>query len=146
MNLVFRSFLLLISFVINTGVDAHTGVNAQDIKPDTVRVGIYITSIHDIDFKQKEYTANLWVWLKYKNKEFDFYNNLEVPQAKTVTKSFVTIDSSDGTIYMQMKLQCVMKDSWKIINFPFDRQSLRISFENSQFDSRYLVFCTGYRW
>ena len=72
MNLVFRSFLLLISFVINTGVDAHTGVNAQDIKPDTVRVGIYITSIHDIDFKQKEYTANLWVWLQYKNKEFDF--------------------------------------------------------------------------
>jgi len=41
---------------------------------------------------------------------------------------------------MQMKLQCVMKDSWRIANFPFDRQSLRISLENSQFDSRYMVF------
>jgi hypothetical protein len=33
-----------------------------------------------------------------------------------------------------------MKDSWKITKFPFDRQKLRLSFENSQFDSRALVF------
>ena len=118
----------------------YFNTNAQDTKPDTVRIGIFITSIHDIDFKQKEYSVNFWIWLKYKNRDFDFYNNLEVPQAKTVTKSFVTIDSSDNRIFMQMKLQCVMKDSWRISNFPFDRQSLRIAFENSQFDSRSMVF------
>lgn len=39
-----------------------------------------------------------------------------------------------------MKLQCVMKDSWRIENFPFDRQNLRISFENSQYDSKDLIF------
>lgn len=124
---------LIFSFVFLT-------LNAQDVKPDTVRVGIFITSIHDIDFKQKEYSTNFWIWLKYKRREFDFYNNLEVPQAKTVTKSFVTVDSTDDRIFMQMKLQCVMKDSWRIENFPFDRQSLRISLENSQFDSREMVF------
>jgi hypothetical protein len=118
----------------------YFNVNAQETKPDTVSIGIYITSIHDIDFKQKEYSVNFWIWLKYKNKDFDFYNNLEIPQAKNVTKSFVTTDSSDGMINMQMKLQCVMKDSWRINNFPFDRQSLRIAFENSQYDSRSMVF------
>jgi len=113
---------------------------ARDPKPDTVKVGIYITSIHDIDFKQKEFTVSFWLWLKYKNPEFNFYENLEVPSAKEVTKSFVTVDSSDGKVYMQMKLQCVMKDNWKIGNFPFDKQKLRVSIENSQFDSRSLVF------
>ena len=108
--------------------------------PDTVKVGIYVTSIHDIDFKQKEYALNLWLWLKYKNKDFDFLQNLEVPQAKSVEKSFSTIDSSGEQIYMQMKLQCIMKDSWRIGNFPFDHQTLRFSIENSQFDSRSLVF------
>jgi hypothetical protein len=51
------------------------GINsyAQDEKKDTVSAGIYITSIHDIDFKQKEYTVTFWIWLKYKNKNFDFY-------------------------------------------------------------------------
>ena len=107
---------------------------------DTVKTGIYITSIHDIDFKQKEYTVIFWLWLKYTNKEFDFLQNLEIPQAKTLVKSFSTIDTSDGKIYILMKVQCVMKDSWKTNNFPFDSQKLRLSIENSQFDSHSLVF------
>ena len=49
---------------------------AQEVKPDTVKTGIYITSVHDIDFKQKEYTVTFWLWLKYKNKDFDFYRTL----------------------------------------------------------------------
>ncbi len=113
---------------------------AKQELPDTVHTGIYITSIHDIDFKQKEYTVTFWLWMKYKNKEFDFIQNLEVPMAKTVTKSYSTIDSSNNQIYILMKLQCVMKDSWKIDKFPFDRQKLRLSIENSQFDSEALVF------
>lgn len=107
---------------------------------DTVKTGIYITSIHDIDFKQKEYTINLWLWLRYKNKAFNFEKNLEIPQAKTFTKLYTTIDSSNGNIYMLMKLQCVMKDSWKVENFPFDHQQLWFSIENSQYDASSLVF------
>lgn len=134
-----NAFLFTIFFIFNLTFSWFQ-TYAQDKKPDTVKVGIYITSIHDIDFKQKEYTITFWLWLKYKNKDFDFFKHLEVPQAKTVDKSFSTVDSSGDRIYMQMKLQCVMKDSWRIGNFPFDRQILRLSFENSQYDSRYLVF------
>jgi len=126
----------LLFFLCISATDSH----AQDIKKDTVKVGIYITSIHDIDFKQKEYAITFWLWLKYKNRQLDFLNNLEVPQAKTVEKSFSLVDSSGEVVSMQMKLQCVMKDSWRIDNFPFDKQKLRLSLENSQFDSRYLVF------
>jgi hypothetical protein len=113
---------------------------AGETKPDTVKAGIYVTSIHNIDFKNKEYTINLWLWLKYKNKDFDFLQNLEIPQAKSVDKSFAVTDSSDNKIYLLMKLQCVMKDSWRIGNFPFDHQNLRLSIENSQYDTRDLVF------
>jgi hypothetical protein len=105
-----------------------------------VKAGIYVTSIHNIDFKDKEYTINLWLWLKYKNKDFDFLQNLEIPQAKSVDKAFAVTDSSDNRIYLLMKLQCVMKDSWRIGNFPFDHQNLRLSIENSQYDTRDLVF------
>jgi hypothetical protein len=108
--------------------------------PDTVRTGIYITSIHDIDFRQQEYSINCWLWLTYTNPEFNFIQNLEIPQAKSFTKSYTTVDSSDGRIYILMKLQCVMKDYWKITDFPFDRQKLRFTVENAQFDSEKLVF------
>lgn len=131
----FLSVFLFTLFVVS-GISSK----AQQSTPDTVTVGIYITSIHDIDFKQKEYTITFWLWLKYRNRNFDFVNNLEVPQAKSVDKSFSTIDSSGEKVSMMMKLQCVMKDSWRIDNFPFDQQKLRLSFENSQFDANSLVF------
>lgn len=134
-----NALLSLAFFILNICCFVKKGF-AQKTNPDTVKTGIYITSIHDIDFKQNEYTINFWLWLTYKNKALDFVQNLEIPQAKSFTKSFSTIDSSDGKIYLLMKMQCVMKDSWKINNFPFDTQKLRLSIENSQFDSKDLVF------
>ncbi|MCX6350324.1 MAG: hypothetical protein NTX03_00505 [Bacteroidetes bacterium] len=129
--------LLLLFFIFIS----HISFAKETHKPDTVSVGFYINSIHDIDFMNKEYNINLWLWLKYKNQDFDFSKYLEVPMAKTVDKSFYTVDTlADGRIYMLMKLQCVMKDAWKIQNFPFDRQKLRFSIENSQYDSDDLIF------
>ncbi|MEO5594440.1 MAG: hypothetical protein ABIR15_06195 [Chitinophagaceae bacterium] len=132
-----RKALFLISgFLFLAGA-----VYSQHTAPDTVTAGIYITSIHDIDFKQKEYTLSCWLWLKYKNRNFRFDKYLEVPTAKTVSKSFdTTIVNPDGGIYMIMKLQCVMKDSWKIAHFPFDSQRLRFFIENSQYSTDSLVF------
>lgn len=132
--------ILLVGFLITSLTCLNLKSFAADDKRDTVYTGIYVTSVHDIDFKQKEYTVNLWLWLKYKNKDFDFVQNLEIPQAKTFTKSYSTIDTSNGGVYILMKLQCVMKDSWKITNFPFDQQRLNLSIENSQFDSESLIF------
>ena len=126
-------------FIFRSSLSGQTMTTV--VQPDTVSVGVYINSIHDIDFRNKQYTINLWLWLKYKTPDFDFSKYLEVPMAKSVDKSFYTADTlEDGRIYMLMKLQCVMKDSWKIQNFPFDRQKLRFYIENSQYDSSTLIF------
>lgn len=131
----FVSLLLILNF-------SSLLSKAEEIStPDTVNVGLYITSIHDIDFRQKEYSVNLWGrWLKYKNRDFDFMKNLEVPMAKSVEKSYATVDTlEDGRIYLLMKLQCVMKGTWKINDFPFDRQKLRFAIENSMNHLKALV-------
>lgn len=135
-----KKILSVIAFLIVNACFLTPTAFSQKTVPDTVMAGIYVTSIHDIDFKQKEYNISFWLWLKYKNAAFDFVQNLEIPQAKTFTRSYSTIDTTGGKVYVLMKLQCVMKDSWRIDNFPFDRQRLRLSIENSQFDSRALVF------
>ena len=110
-------------------------------KPDTAITGMYITSIHDIDFRQKQYAITFWLWFKYKNPELDFYKYLEIPQAKSMTITYNEMDTShQGSRSILMKLQCVMKDSWKIDNFPFDRQNLRLTIENAQCEIEDLVF------
>ncbi len=135
-----KVLLLFVIFLVNSSFFISNSF-AEETKPDTVKVGIYVTSVHDIDFRQKEYSINLWLWLKYKRAEFDFMKNLEVPMAKKFEKSYATLDTlEDGSIYLLMKLQCVMKGTWKIQNFPFDRQKLRFSIENSMYDSEALVF------
>jgi len=63
-------------------------------KPDTAVTGIYITSIHDIDFRQKQYVISFWLWFRYKNPELDFYKYLEIPQAKSMTITYNEIDTS----------------------------------------------------
>jgi hypothetical protein len=131
-----RNLFLFVVFFVSICCSVY----AQEDKKDTVLTGIYITSIHNIDFKQKEFAITFWLWLKYKNPKLDFVNNLEVPNAKTVEKAFFTIDTIGDQIMLQMKMQCVMKDSWKISNFPFDEQKLRLSIENSQFDTSAMVF------
>jgi len=137
-----KAFLFFAPFIFFMSAMGQT--NQKDSTPatlpDTVSIGLYITSIHNIDFKQKEYDANFWLWLRYKNRAFNFSQNLEIPQAKSFTTSYSTIDSSGEQVYILMKIQATMKDSWRISNFPFDHQELKISFENSQFDSKALVF------
>jgi hypothetical protein len=129
-------FLFFILFMC-----VHGKIFAANDHPDTVNVGIYVTSVHDVDFREKEFSINLWLWLKYKRPEFDFMKNLEIPMAKTFEKSYTIIDTlEDGRIYMLMKLQCIMKGTWKITDFPFDRQTLRFAIENSMFDASELVF------
>src|SRR4051812_23647706 len=112
-KLIVKQFIAIMVFAISSLCFS----TAFGQHPDTVKTGVYITSIHDINFKDKEYNITLWLWLKYKNKSFDFLHNLEVPQAKSVTTSYSTVDSSDNKVYLLMKLQCVMKDSWAVNNF-----------------------------
>jgi hypothetical protein len=143
MKAYFKFGLALACFLVGFQLNGRaTGLPADTLNaPDTVSVGVYITSVHDVDFKEKQYAINLWLWLKYKNPAFDFQKNLEVPMAKTFEKSYSTIDTlEDGTIYLLMKLQCIMKGNWKIAHFPFDLQKLRFSIENSNFDASQLVF------
>lgn len=135
-----KNIFLLITVLTLLLLTSNNKTYAKQDPPDTVLAGIYINSIHNIDFKQKEFAISCWLWLRYDNREFDFIQNLEIPSAKSVTKSFSTFDTTDGDVYLLMKLDCVMKDSWKIDNFPFDSQSLRFTIENSQFDASELVF------
>jgi hypothetical protein len=78
--------------------------------------------------------------MKYQNPDFDFANRVEVPNAKTLEKPDIMLDSSDHKIWVLMKMKCVMKQSWRVQDFPFDTQRLVIKVENSEFDTRSLVF------
>ena len=108
--------------------------------PDTVQVGAYIISVHDINFHNKEYTVRFWLWLLYDNLEFDFPSQIDIPNAKQIDKPEVIMDMIDGKAWQLMKMKCVMKHNWRVGEFPFDKQQLVVHIENSIYDQKRLVF------
>lgn len=105
---------------------------------DNLPVGIYITSIHDINFKDQEYEIDFWLWLNksdFKNLASftDLLNSIEIPEAKS--KEFQYTDSTTLPNIVSTKVHCRMKDSWNIKNFPFDHQTLQLTIESSIFPS-----------
>lgn len=108
--------------------------------PDTVKVGTYIISVHDINFHEKEYTVRFWLWFVYDNAAFDFSKQLDIPNAKSIEPPEIICDSMDGKAWVIMKMKCTMKENWSVEDFPFDEQHLKIQIENTLFDNRRLVF------
>lgn len=109
-------------------------------QPDTVKVGSYVISVHDINFRDKEYTMRFWLWFLYDNPDFDFSTQLDIPNAKSIDKPEIITDSIDGKKWVIMKMKATMKESWSVIDFPFDQQHLKVQIENTLFDQNSLVF------
>jgi hypothetical protein len=109
-------------------------------QPDTVQVGAYVLSVHDINFHDKEYTARFWLWFLYNNTEFDFSKQLDMPTAKSFDQSPATEDSLNGHKWVMMKMKATMKEKWNVEDFPFDQQHLSMPIENSLYDVSSLVF------
>ncbi len=109
-------------------------------QPDTVRVGAYVISVHDINFHDKEYTIRFWLWFLYDNPDFDFTTQLDIPNAKTIEPPESIIDTVDGKTWVMLKMKCVMKENWSVQDFPFDLQHLKVQIENSISDNTTLIF------
>jgi hypothetical protein len=133
-----RPLLVLILLLVTHFSFAQDSTSVK--VPDTVKVGAYIISLHDINFHEKEYTIRFWLWFVYDNPDFDFSKQLDIPNAKDIGTPEIITDSVDGKAWTIMKMKCVMKESWNVQDFPFDMQHLRLQVENTLFDKRSLVF------
>ena len=136
MKNIFIFFLLTASLISTPGLAQDKASNV----PDTVKIGSYIISLHDINFRDKEYTARFWLWMLYDNPEFDFTNQVEVPNAKTMEKPDILVDTVKGMTWVLMKMKCIMKQSWEVSDYPFDDQELKLHVENTMFDAGSLIF------
>ncbi len=107
---------------------------------DTVKVGAYVLSVHDINFHDKEYTARFWLWFLYDNPKYDFTKQLDMPTAKSFEQATPIVDTLNGKAWVMMKLKATMKERWNVQDFPFDEQHLSMYIENSQYDIGSMIF------
>jgi hypothetical protein len=107
-------------------------------RKDTLEIGIYITSIHDIDFKSQDFEIDFWLWVNKINKKNYFIsllNTIEIPNSKEKEIQFIDSTTLSEQGIVSAKFSCKMKNQWKIQNFPFDHQKLILTIESSYLSS-----------
>jgi hypothetical protein len=109
-------------------------------RPDTVKAGVYIISLHDINFRDKEYTMRFWLWFIHNNPNFEFKSQLDIPNAEEIEIQETIPDVLEGKTWEILKMKCTMKQNWSVHDFPFDKQVLTMHIENALFDNRSLIF------
>lgn len=129
---------------VDAGGDAATPVAAEaDTKtaepgtPDEVVVGAYLNDIQSLDLKTHTFAADLYLWFRWKNKELDplatlEFNNPSELWGHTRTNDYEKAEKLDGdelynVIHVQGRFSCKLP----LYDYPFDRQTLFIEFEDS---------------
>lgn len=147
MNLLPRISLFLL-FVFSTEI-----VRAQDTIPadtayaeeevivkDTVKVGVYITSIYDLGFAENDFGMDFWVWFVHTNPDIDPKETMEIFNSESQTFEYGTNESKGNYMWSVQKCRAMIKKNWEISRFPLDDQTLDVILEETDSDTSELVY------
>ncbi len=109
---------------------------------DTCKVGVYITSLYDLNFSENAFSTVYWLWFTYTNDGLDALKSFEVLNTKQVaTLADTKLTRTEGAInYATAKMRITAKKEWELKNYPFDyRHTVVMNIEATDDTSR-LVF------
>ena len=112
---------------------------------EKVTVGVYVNDIQDITLATNSYTADIYLWLRWRNPAIDPSESLEAmnPYGGGVTLERLydkPQDMPDGSKYMAFRGQGDFGTKMNLKKYPFDVQKLTLEFEDSESDASKLHF------
>lgn len=122
--------------------------------PETVTVGAFIYDIQDVDLANDSFTADFYIWFRWKSPKIDPSDSIEPMNSNafqnTTTSSTggvtgkalypAPLDMPDGSRYQAFRYSGVFARKMNLEKYPFDIQNLVIVFEDQNQDTRDLVY------
>ncbi|MBK7825429.1 hypothetical protein [Nannocystis sp.] len=112
----------------------------------TVHVGAFLNDIQTIDLKLHSYLVDVYIWFRWKNPDIDPASSFEFTNAND---SWGHVRSAnweapkllpDGSLYQVVHVQGRFSRKFLLYNYPFDRQTIEVSFEDSVWPSKQLGY------
>lgn len=106
-------------------------------QPAQVVTGIYINDIQDIDFKANSFSADFYVWFRWRAedvnppKSMEFMNRFQPDDHLRESLYDEPKAMPDGSRYAIIRSQGRFSSKFQLENYPFDRQKLTIVFEDT---------------
>jgi hypothetical protein len=113
--------------------------------PQEVVLGSYLTSLYNVDSDRGIFSADIWLWTKSKAPfNYKLQDNLEISYLSSQFPLVYIGQSSEilkgTTHYSQKKIQGTFLHDFDLAKFPFDRQKLKIYFEDAELNLDKLKF------
>lgn len=128
----------------------------QDLNGELkVKVGLFVSSLYNLDFKRNSYGMDFWIWWKYDNQDDapremhpDTGEPVFIPykQIEIINKKFFELEKSyqqigdDGSVYVMAKFNAEINQKWNFSDFPFDTQKIVMELESVEYDTGKLDF------
>jgi hypothetical protein len=107
---------------------------------DTVKVGIFITSIYALGFAENDFGIDFWVWYQFKDTTLDPLATTEIVNSESRSVDFATRENKGNVIWATHKCSAMIKKNWEIERFPLDGQTLNVMLEETDMDTSELVY------
>jgi hypothetical protein len=113
--------------------------DTEDTEAIDSPIGIFITSLHDLDVTADTFGVDYWVWTVHPP-ELNPLETLEFYNAKEAHADLDQTAERGDRSWSQRKISAVVRHDWDISNFPFDRQVLDIVLEEGVADTTALMY------
>jgi len=141
---ILKKILIAVAIVFAAQCFPITGIsNVQaqdDDTPQTCKIGVYLTSLHDLKSAAKTFAADMWVWSDCPNEELTPLQSMEFVNANSSDGKLDYTEIKDGVVWSQRKVSGVFRDDWDVHNYPFDRHTLIIEMEEAAYDTSAFVY------
>ena len=107
--------------------------------PKSFRSGIFINRINSFDVKTGMAEVDFWFWVTSTGEAFAL-QNLELSNGSMETVGEVVTQKLDGKHYISRRYIAKVRCLLDLAKFPFDRQRIMLSFEDSESTSDQMVF------
>ncbi len=98
-------------------------------KKDTIKVGLFVENIYDLNFTEQSFKCNYWIWFNYRNDSLGLPKTIEVIKNKTISTEFEFVGKHGDINWSELKIKAELVKKWDIKNFPFDKQTLMVETE-----------------
>ncbi len=126
--------------------------------PQTCSVGVYVASLRNLNLADKKFSTDFYLWSVCPFKELQPLKSLKIlniQDYKNFKSSYeVTLERKDlaklfypkENVYLTgMKVRATLSQSLNVSNFPFDRHTLTIAFEETIKNSSQFVYTTDFK-
>ncbi len=95
-----------------------------------VEVGVWLSGLHDVDFLNGSFQAELYLWWIGDDPDFRPFDKLQVLNGRNWSNRAVDSQQlDDGRFYTAGFLSVTVSHNWDLLYYPFDRQTLDVVIE-----------------